>query len=75
MDSWEADYTSVLRKTTHLVGDQAALNRALKAARPNVLPLPNNFNFRANFGGLLSGRCFVVHSHFHFDTLAVLNRV
>ncbi len=62
--TWAMRYEVLLRNKGEGAFDQAALKRSLNALTPRVLMLPHNYNFRINFGGTISGKCFVIHAHF-----------
>lgn len=64
VNSWAEEFQKEEFKTGRKAADQPPLTRALEELKPEVLKLPINYNYRTNFGGLLSGKCFVVHGHF-----------
>lgn len=69
---WGGFYEKALQRVGATAKDQPALQAALKELQPTLMTLPNNYNFRANMGGLISGKCFVVHCHFPAMIAAVI---
>lgn len=66
-DAWLRHFDLEVARKGPGAYDQPALRAAVAERSPAILPLPHNYNFRAQFGGLLSGACFVVHTHFTDD--------
>ncbi|SLN33228.1 hypothetical protein ROJ8625_01555 [Roseivivax jejudonensis] len=62
--AWAKEYRTAFGQFGPAAADQPSLEQALALLNPEVFQLPVNYNFRTNFGGILSGKCFVVHGHF-----------
>ncbi|WP_421724450.1 hypothetical protein [Bauldia sp.] len=61
---WARQYQKELEKNGPDALDQPPLHWALRALKPRMLTLPNNYNFRSHTAGFISGACFVYHGHF-----------
>jgi hypothetical protein len=71
-DRWRERFRRATARGRVTAFDQPALHAALADLGTNVFALPPNYNFRVNFGGLLSGACFVLHTHYRHDLMALL---
>lgn len=47
--------------------DQPPLGVALARLKPDLFALSQNYNFRSMYGGVVSGKVFVVHTHYRRD--------
>lgn len=71
-EAWLANYRKATARSGARAFDQPALHKALETLGADVFVLPPNYNFRVNFGGLLSGACFVLHTHYRHDLAALI---
>lgn len=71
-ERWLSIYGRATSRGRVTAFDQPALHAALAGLGTEVFVLPPNYNFRVNFGGLLSGTCFVLHAHYRHDMRALL---
>lgn len=62
---WYNEYNSKFAFSKRKTQDQPSFEKISSIYKPKIWNLPNNYNFRANLGGLLSGKCYVWHSHIH----------
>jgi FkbM family methyltransferase len=64
LQTWSTIFRKDVKAGNPNAKDQAAFLHAARDINPSLLYLPENYNFRAHYGGRLSGRCYVVHSHY-----------
>lgn len=70
--AWLRTYRRTVANRGADVLDQLSLRGALRRLGADVMALPDNYNFRAQFGGLIEGAVFVVHAHYRDDLRKML---
>ncbi|MEM0907836.1 MAG: hypothetical protein AAGJ94_10765 [Pseudomonadota bacterium] len=73
-ERWLAHYLRRLERLGPTAFDQPSLRASLSLLDADVLVLPNNYNFRLQFGGLVAGPVFVVHTHYPHDLAKLIKR-